>query len=162
MIPISLCWDTQRRWVLLKWNGFVSSGWQNGKMVIKILGVPVPFAMKKKKIQLPSRLPIQWRYLKGFFSFLTEWRVKRVEGTFSLPDLMMNGILYGWMSAIQTGEPDRRIEVTVNFSGENWLKGEFTISLKTLFRHFRSWGFPLIREMREKKSKKGGETHGSH
>jgi hypothetical protein len=162
MIPISLCWDTQRRLVLLKWNGFVSSGWQYGKMVIKILGIPILLPMKKKKIQPPSRLPIRWRYFKGFFSFLTGWKIKKVEGTLSLPDPMMNGIFYGWMSAIQTRESDRKIAVTINFLGENWLKGEFTVSLKTLFHHFRSWIYPLIREMREKKYPKEVNDDGSH
>jgi hypothetical protein len=83
--------------------------------------------------------------------------MKRVEGTISFPDPMVNGILYGWMSAIQTREPDRRIAVTVNFSGENWLNGEFAFSLKTLIHHFRNWIYPLIREMRGRKVSKGGD-----
>jgi len=158
MIPISLCWDTQKRSVLLKWNGFVSSGWENGKISTKIFGLPVPLPLQKKKVELPSQLPIRWVYLKGIFSFLTKWKVKKVEGTLSFPDPMINGILYGWMSAIQTGRANQKAHVTVNFLGENGCRGEVTLSLKILFHHLRSWVFPLSREMRGKRSRKGGES----
>ncbi len=156
MIPISLYWDTRRKSALLRWNGFVSSGWENGKMRIKILGIPIPLPMKKEKIQLHGQPPIRWRYLKGFFSFLTEWKMKRVEETISLPDPMLNGILYGWMSAVQTERAEQKIHITVNFLGENWCRGEVTLSLKILFHHLRSWIFPLILEMRGRKPRKGG------
>jgi hypothetical protein len=158
MIPISLNWDTQKKSVLFRWNGLVSSGWENGKMMMKILGMSIPLRLKKKKIQLPSRLPIRWSYLKGIFSFLTKWKLKKVEGTLSFPDPMINGMLYGWMSAIQTGRGDRKMHVTVNFMGENWCRGEVTFSIKILFHHLRSWIFPLILEMRGRKPRKGGET----
>jgi hypothetical protein len=158
MIPVSLCWDTQKRSVLFRWNGFVSSGVESGKISAKILGVPISLPLKKKKIQLPSHLPIRWIYLKGIFSILTKWKLKKVEGTLSFPDPMVNGILYGWISAIQTGRADRKINVTVNFLGENWCRGEVTLSLKILFHHLRSWIFPLVREMRGRKPRKGGES----
>jgi hypothetical protein len=158
MIPVSLWWDTQKRSVLLRWNGFVSSGVESGKISAKILGVPIPLPLKKKKIRLSNQLPIRWIYLKGIFSFLTKWKFKKVEGTLSFPDPMVNGILYGWISAIQTGRADRKINVTVNFLGENWCRGEVTLSLKILFNHLRSWIFPLVREMRGRKPRKGGES----
>ena len=158
MIPISLCWDTRIRLVLLKWNGFISSGWENGKISTKIFGLPIPLPLRRKKLQLPSRLPIRWGYLKGIFSFLTKWKLKKVEGTLSFPAPMVNGILYGWMSAIQTGRADQKVHVIVNFLGENECRGEVTLSLKILFHHLRSWIFPLIREMRGEKPKKGGES----
>ncbi len=156
MIPISLSWDSRKRSFLLKWNGFVSSGWENGKILVKILGVPIP--LKKKRIQLPKKLPVRWIYLKGIFSFLAKWKLKKVEGTLSFPDPMINGMLYGWMSAMETARVDRKIHVTVNFLGENWCRGEVTLSLKILFHHLRSWIFLLIREMRGKKPQKGGES----
>lgn len=158
MIPISLCWDTWKRSVLLKWNGFVSSGWENGKISTKILGLSIPLSLKRKKIQFPSQLPIRWVYMKGIFSFLAKWKVKKVEGTLSLPDPMVNGVLYGWMSAIHTMRADHKVHVTVNFLGENGCKGEVTLSLRILLHHLRSWILPLIREMRGKKSRKGGES----
>jgi hypothetical protein len=158
MIPISLCWDTWKRSFLLKWNGFVSSGWENEKIATKILGLPIPLSFKKKKIQFPSQLPIRWVYMKGIFSFLAKWKVKKVEGTLSLPDPMVNGVLYGWMSAIHTVRADHKVHVTVNFLGENGCQGEVTLSLRILFHHLRSWILPLIREMRGKKSRKGGES----
>ncbi len=158
MIPISLSWESRGKSVFLKWNGFVSSGWENGKISVKILGLSIPTPSKKKKIQLPVKLPMRWIYLKGMFSFLTKWKLKKVEGTFSFEDPMVNGILYGWMSAIQTGRADQKIHVAVNFLGENWCRGEMTLSLKILFHHLRSWVFPLIREMKGKKVSKGGES----
>ncbi len=84
--------------------------------------------------------------------------MKRVEGTFSFQDPMVNGTLYGWMSAARAAwDKDGKFDVTVNFSGENRLGGEFAISLRTLIRHFVSWIYPLIRETRGKKGSKGGE-----
>ncbi|MGZ3525049.1 MAG: hypothetical protein ACXU9L_09685 [Thermodesulfobacteriota bacterium] len=157
MIPISFWCDARKRSASLEVDGFVSAKWENGEMTTKILRIPIPFSLKKEKIRLFGIPPARWSYVKGVFSFLTEWKIKKVEGTLSLPDPMMNGIFYGWMSVIQTREPDRKVAVTINFLGENWLKGEFTVSLKTLFHHFRSWIYPLIREMRGKKVSKGGE-----
>ena len=158
MIPVSLRWDTQKRSLLVKWTGFISSGWEKGTISTKILGVSIPIPLKRKKIQFPGRLPMRWVYLKGIFSFLTKWRLKKVEGTLSFPDPMVNGILYGWLSAIQTRKADRKTHVTVNFLGENWCRGEVTVSLKTLFYHFKRWIFPLIREMRGRKPRNGGES----
>ena len=86
MIPISLNWDTRKRSLLLKWNGFISSGWRNGKISMRILRLPIPLPLEKKKIQFPVKLPIRWIYLKGIFSFLTGWKLKKVEGTLSFPD----------------------------------------------------------------------------
>ena len=158
MIPISLCWDTRKRSVMLKWNGFISAGWQDGKILMKILGSPIPLPLKKKGIQLFGKVPIRWVYLKGIFSFLSKWNLKKVDGTFSFPDPMANGVLYGWMSAIQAGRADRKNRVTVNFLGDNWCGGEMTLSLKILFQYLRRWIFPLIREMRGRKGRKGGES----
>jgi hypothetical protein len=157
MIPISFRCDVRKRSASLNVDGFISAEWESGKMTTKILGMPIPLFLKKEKTQFFGVPPPRWSYLKGVFSFLTQWKVKKVEGTFSLPDPMMNGILYGWMSALQTTRPDRKMTVTINFLGENWLKGEFGVSLKTLFRHFRSWIYPLVRETKERSAFKGGK-----
>jgi len=156
MIPISFNWDTRKRSLLLKWNGFISSGWRSGEISMRILRLPIPLPLKKKKIQFPVKLPIRGIYLKGIFSFLRGWKLKKVEGTLSFPDPMVNGVLYGWMSAFQTQKASGRIHLTVNFLGENWCRGQATLSLKALFHHIRSWIFPLIREMKERKPQKGG------
>jgi hypothetical protein len=158
MIPVSLCWDTRKRSALLKWNGLISSGWQDGKIRVKILGSPIPLSLKKNGVQLFGKLPVRWIYLKGIFSFLSKWKLKKVEGTFSFPDPMVNGVLYGWMSAIQAGGVHRKNRVTVNFLGENWCEGEMTLSLKIFFQYLRSWIFFLIRERRGRKGRKGGES----
>jgi hypothetical protein len=158
MIPISFCWDTRKRSLLLKWNGLFSLGWENGKISTKVLRVSIPIPMKRKKIQLPARFPMRWVYFKGIFSFLTKWRVKKIEGTLSFPDPMVNGVLYGWMSAFPVGGTDGKVHLTINFLGENWCRGEVTLSLKILFHHIKMWIFPLIRDMRGRKPRKGGES----
>ncbi len=158
MIPISFWWNARKRSAGLKMDGFVSSEWENAKVTTKILKMPIPLSWTKEKTRFSGIPPVRWLYLKGFFSFLTGWKMKKVEGTVSFSDPMVNGILYGWMSAARGAwDRDGKIDVTVNFSGENRLEGEFTISLKTLVRQFRSWVYPLIREMRGRKVSKGGE-----
>ena len=158
MIPISFCWETRRRSVLLKWNGFISSGWEDGKILVKILGLSLPIPLKRKGVQLSGQLPIRWIYLKEILSFLSKWKLKKVEGTLSFPDPMVNGVLYGWMSAIQAGRADRKNRMTVNFLGDNWCGGEMTLSLKIFFQYLRNWVFPLIREMKGREPRKGGES----
>ena len=163
MIPISLSLDSQKRWLALKWNGFFSLGWRTDYGFMKLLGITLPFHPKqvRPKHFYPLRkrfhLPIRWVYLKGAFSFLKEWRLKEVEGTFSFPDPMVNGILYGWMSAAQTLKTDQKINLTINFLGENRCRGEVFLSLKVLFYHFRKWILPFLREMWGRRSKKGGK-----
>jgi len=147
MIPFSLSWDTLRRSIGFRWNGFLSLAWENGKVLVKILGFPIPFVFRgKKKIHLLRR----WVYLKEAFSFLRKWRLKKVEGTLSTSDPMVNGLLYGWASAIETGKVGQKINVTINFLGENWCRGELTISPKILLRHLSRWILFLIQERREK------------
>ncbi len=156
MTRISLNWDTREKLFLLKWDGFISSQWRNGKISMRVLGLPVPFPLKKKEIRLPARLPVRWVYLKGLLSFLTGWKLEKVEGTLSFPDPMVNGVLYGWMSAFQAQKPDRKVRLTVNFSGVNWCRGEAALSLNVLVHHMRSWIFSFIYEMRRRKLRKGG------
>jgi hypothetical protein len=158
MIPVSVKWNTQERLINLQWDGLISSEWKEGRTSIKILGCSIPIPTKKQKIQLAGKLPLRWIYLKGIFSFLTRLKLKKLEATLSFPDPMVNGILYGWTSAIQTGNSNRKIHVTINFLGENWCEGEMTLSLKIFFQYLRRWIFPLIREMRGRKLRKGGES----
>ena len=153
MIPISFCWDTRKRSLLFKWNGLFSAGWESGNISTKILRMSIPIPMKRKKIRLPGRFPMRWIYFKGIFSFLTKWRVKKMESTLSFPDPMVNGVLYGWMSAFPIGGTDRKIQLNINFVGESWCRGEVSLSLKILFHHIKTWIFPLIREMRKKGSR---------
>jgi hypothetical protein len=144
MIPISFYWDTLKKSISLRWNGFISAEMQKGEMMVKILGVPISFHFKQTK----SHFPFRWVYLKGLFSLFTKWKLKKVEGTFSSPNPMVNGVLYGWGSAIGTGEVYRKIHITINFKGENWCRGEFILSPKILFQHFKRWILPLLREMK--------------
>ncbi len=157
MIPISFWWSSRRKSASLKADGFFSSEWENGKLTTKILKMPIPFSFLKEKTRVTGIPPVRWVYLKGIAFFLREWEVNRVEGTFSFQDPMVNGILYGWMSAVRAAwDEDGKIDVTVNFSGENRLEGEFRISVKTLIHHFFSWIYPLIREIKGKNISKGG------
>jgi hypothetical protein len=84
--------------------------------------------------------------LKEAFSFLAQWKVKKGEAIVSLPDPMMNGCLYGWLSALETVNRDRKINVTINFLGENRFSGEATLSLKAFFHYLKGWIFILLRE----------------
>jgi hypothetical protein len=59
---------------------------------------------------------------------------------------MMNGLLYGWISALETGKAGRKIHVTINFLGENRFSGEAIISLKIFFHHLKRWVFFLLQE----------------
>ena len=109
MIPISLTWDTREKVILIKWNGFFSFGWEKGKRVKTICKIPIPCrsgAKRDKKIHFPQ---IRWIYLKEVFSFLGEWKLKRAEGTLSFQDPMVNGILYGWLSAFGPRKKNRKI-----------------------------------------------------
>jgi len=147
MIPFSLSWDTQKRSIFIKWDGFFSFGREKGKTLMKILGFPIRFRYRQKEIHFPMR----WVYLKEAFSFLTKWKLKKVEGTFSLPDPMMNGLLYGWISAFEAGKAGRKIHVTINFLGENRFSGEAILSLKTFFQHLKRWVFLLLEEKKRRR-----------
>jgi len=144
MIPISFSWDTRKKSILLKWDGFFSLSWKEGKVSTKLIGVPVPFRLRKKR----AHFPVRWGYAKEVLSFLRGWRLKKVEGTLSLPDPMMNGVLYGWLSGLETGKKGRNVHISVNFLGENWFSGEAVLPPKVLFGRLKSWISLLIRERR--------------
>jgi hypothetical protein len=100
---------------------------------------------------------MRWIHLKEGFSFLSKWKLKKVEGTFSFPDPMVNGLLYGWVSAMESTETGRKFDVNINFLGENRCSGEAIISMMILLYHFKKWFFLLFREMRGR-AKRGGES----
>lgn len=94
---------------------------------------------------------MRWVYLKGFFSFLTKWKLEKLEGTLSFPDPMVNGLLYGWFSIMESRRVGRKINVTINFLGENRFSGEAALPLKTFFQHLKRWVFLLLQEERERR-----------
>ncbi len=145
MIPVSFVWDSRERSLYIKWNGFFSLGWKKGRVLKKTFGLtfPAPFPSASEKIHFPT---LRWTYLKEAFSFLKEWKFKKMEGSLSFPDPMVNGLLYGWLCALEKEKVDRNINLTINFLGENWCSGEATISAKTLFGHLKRWILPLLRE----------------
>jgi len=153
MIPFSLFWDTQKRSIWLKWNGFFSLVWEKGKVSTKILGFPIPFSLRRKRVHFPMR----WVYLKEVSSFLTKWRLKKVEGALSLPDPMMNGLLYGWISALNTRKGGKKVHITINFLGENRFSGEAVFPLKAFFHHLKRWVFLLLGERKIRRVRRGGE-----
>ena len=128
MIPISLLWDTRKRFIRLAWDGFLSVGWEKGRMLARILGIPVSCPLKKRTLRVPVR-PMP---LREAVVFLKAWRIKRVEGTISLPDPMVNGVLYGWLSAVQSMGQEGRVNVTVSFLGENSCSGEAVMPFRAL------------------------------
>jgi hypothetical protein len=125
---------------------------------MRIVGLPIPLPFNKKGIQLPGKIPIRWIHLKGMFSFFSKWKLRKVEGTLSFPDPMVNGVIYGWMSAIQAESTGRKNRLTINFLNENWCRGEVILSLGIFFQTLRGWIIPLVREMRGRKPRKGGES----
>jgi hypothetical protein len=147
MILVSFVWDTRKKSLYIKWNGFFSLGWEKGRVLKKTFGltIPVPFSAASGKIHSPT---LRWTYLKGAFSFLKGWKLKKVEGSLSFPDPMVNGLLYGWLSAIKTEKVGQKVNMSINFLGKNWCSGEATISAKTLFGHLKGWILPLLRETR--------------
>ena len=147
MIPFSFLWDKKKRLILLKSDGFFSFRREDEKGLVKILGFPVQFGVRRKKVHLPMR----WVYLKEGFSFLSKWKLKKIDGTFSFSDPMVNGVLYGWMSAIQTEKVSRKLNVSINFLGENRLSGKAVLPLKPFLRHLKRWVFLLLREKRERR-----------
>jgi len=151
MIPFSFLWDTKKRLILLKSDGFFSFRREDEKVLVKILGFPIRFGVRPKKVHLPMRLI----YLKEGFSFLSKWKLKKIDGTFSFSDPMVNGVLYGWMSAIQTKEASRKVNVSINFLGENRLTGEAVLPLKPFSHHLKRWIFLPLRE-------KWGASHKYH
>ncbi len=148
MVPVSLFWETQKGMLSLKWNGFLSLVWEKRRVFTRILGFPIPFRFRKKSVSLSMR----WIYIKEVFSFLRKWKLKRVEGTLSFSDPMVNGLLYGLVNALETGREDRKIYLIINFLGENRLSGEATISPKTFFHHLKRWVFLLLQEKGRRKS----------
>jgi hypothetical protein len=154
MIPFSFLWDTQKRSILLKWNGFLSLGSKRGNVLMRIFGFPFPLNPSGKKIRFRMRRI----YLKEALSFLKEWRLKKMEGTISLPDPMINGVLYGWISALETGGTGEKIHVTINFIGQNRFSGEAILPLKAFIYHVKRWVFLLFREKRRRRPNRGGKS----
>jgi len=136
MIPISLTWDTRGKQMLVRWNGFFSFGWEKGERVRTIFKIPVPCIPGPRKSIKNYLTRRRWIGLKEVVSFIKEWKLKRVEGTFSFEDPMMNGIFFGWLTALTPKGENRKINLTVNFLGENWCSGEATVSPKVVFHHF--------------------------
>jgi hypothetical protein len=121
---------------------------------MRIFGFPFPFNPSEKGI----RFRMRWIYLKEALSFLKEWRLKKMEGTISLPDPMINGLLYGWISALETERTGEKIHVTINFTGQNRFSGEAILPLKAFIYHLKRWVFLLIREKRRRRPDRGGES----
>ncbi len=147
-MPLSLLWDTRTKSVYLRWNGFFSLGREEGKVFARIFGFPIPFPLRRSQRRKRFRGSLGWTDLKRGLSFLGKWRLKKVEGTFSFPDPMVNGLLYGWMTALGSWRDDRRVNLTINFDGENRFSGEAELSLKALSTELRGWMGRKIRERR--------------
>ncbi len=146
MIPVKLLWDTRRRSILVRWNRLVSFEWGGGRPSIKVLCIRK--SLKPGRREIPGRFRLA--HLRETLSFLSKWKLDRVEGTISLPDPMLNGMLYGWLDTFNQNSPKRRFNVTINFLGENWIAGEASISPWAWFRYLRKF-MPFPRFKREKR-----------
>ena len=156
MIPVSLIWDTRKGSMALQWNGFFFLGWENGRVTKRLLGIPVPFGFRRKR-KKSDVSKARWADMKGALAFLKKWELKKVEGTLSFPDPMVNGIAYGWLSAIEAERIGRKVNLTINFLGENWCAGEAAVSPKILFYHLGRWFFSLLRGRKGRRPQKGGD-----
>lgn len=154
MTPISFTWDTRKRSACVKWNGLLSFEWENGKVLKRILRIPIPFGFRGKRRKIDLSM-MRWIDLKEMLFLLKKWDVKKVEASFSFPDPMVNGLLYGCWSAVETEKLCSKIDLNINFIGENWCSGEVTISPKRLFYHLRRI-LPLLTEMRGRRPEGGG------
>ncbi len=146
-------WDTRKGLFVFKWNGLFSIGREGGNHTLKILGFPLRFQPSLNKV----RFPVRWPTIKNGLSFLTQWRLERIEGTISFPDPMVNGVLYGWLSAVEGIKSRQRFRVTINFLGKSNVSGQASIPLKILLRHLRGWILPLFLEMARSRRKQRGE-----
>jgi hypothetical protein len=70
-------------------------------------GIPVRFRLAHSRETLP---------------FLLKWKLRRMEGTLSLPDRMLNGILYAWLGTIDQSGPE-----TESIVGDGIKAGEYTV-----------------------------------
>ena len=138
---ISFSWDTRQSSVILKWSKLVSLEWTKGKAFVRVLGLPIPLAREALRSSDEFRLT----HVKEAARFIREWRLDDLEGSFSFPDPMVNGVLYGLGEVFDLGQEHPKRKVTVNFVGENWLSGEASLSNVTLLRQLAAWVLPLIR-----------------
>ncbi len=163
MIPLSFSWDTEKGGISFRWNGIGSLEWKEGRGKVKIFGFPLPFPIRINLEKASNlRVPIRWRYIKGIISLLKSLNIHRIEVAISLPDPMVNGILYGGWVIFQHKVQGKGIYGTVNFLGQNWSRGEVSLPLKDGITHFKKWIFPMLLEIRGKGEKKGGDRNGSH
>lgn len=156
MTPFKLIWDTQNGLFTFNWNHLFSIGREGNKNILRVLGFPIHFQPHLNKV----KFPIRWFYIKHGLSFFTQWRLERVEGTISFPDPMINGVLYGWLSAIEGIKKKQRFGVTVNFLGKNNFSGKASIPPRILFFHLKKWILPLFFEMGKKRRKQRKEERG--
>ncbi len=153
MSAFKFIWDTRKRLLTFNWNRLFSVGWEGGRSILRVLGIPIRFRPKLNRVGLP----IRWFYIKNVLSFLTQWRLERLEGTISSKDPMFNGVLFGLLSAIEGLRPRKRFSLTINFLGKNNFYGQASIPPKVLFTHLKRWILPLFFEMREVRRKQRKE-----
>ncbi len=153
MSGFNFLWDTRKGLLTFKWDGLFSLGREGGRKGLKILGFSIPFHPKINKV----RFPVRWFYIKNGLLFLTRWRLEKIEGTISFPDPMINGVVYGWLSAIGRFQSEQKFNVTINFLGENSFSGQASIPPKILILHLRRWILPLFLEMVRSGRKQRGE-----
>jgi len=153
MTPFKLIWDSQKGLLTLNWNRLFSIGREGEKSILKVLGIPIPLPPSPNKVTFPMR----WFYIKNGISFIAHWRLERLEGTISFSDPMINGVLYGWLSALEGVKPKKKFGVTINFLGTNNFSGQASIPPRVLFTHLRRWILPLFLEMGRAKRKQREE-----
>ena len=72
MIPFSFHWNTQKRSILLKWDGFFSLGWNRGNALVRIFG----FSEGEVSIISLRRMPAM---IESFFGKIPDLMEKAVN-----------------------------------------------------------------------------------
>jgi hypothetical protein len=65
MIPVSFIWDTRKRSVYIKWNGFFSLGWEKGKILKKMFGLTIPIPLSGTSGKVPDMVEKTVDIIKG-------------------------------------------------------------------------------------------------
>lgn len=144
MIQFSFYLDSGNSKLLIRFNRFLSFLRDRGKIYIRVFGIDIPILLKIKDFIIPLKI----KYMKRWYLFIRQLKVKRIDANISFNDPMLNGIAYGIVSALDALGRDHRLNININFLGSNRYSGDFLISYKAFFKQLFKLIFPLLSEMR--------------
>ena len=130
MVPIKLRFDSRQRRLTVHWMGLSATRRLGGKKprVTEEKGE----REKRRIIKTVGRLFLKDKYLifelllrvyRPFVYLLRSVSVRELDASFSTPDPMWNGVLFG----IANNVHHKNVRLSVNFQGINYLRGCFEI-----------------------------------